>query len=485
MKGTMKRTLKTIAKVSAALFTILILAHATRAQVQVAPLAIPRAQFLSATGVPLAAGCVTFNATGTSTPQAIYADSGGVNQLANPLTLDAAGEADVWMSNTGYDITAYTGVNGQLCSVQLGSQLWQAKNKNPFSIINQGSNFIVASGTSDPAGVQGELNYRTDLACLRIFTSLWDCLATLTGTQTLQNKTLNNAAFTGTATGLVASSPQFTSPSIVGLTAGGIVVASGNPVNFENFTNDTVTGTTLNTLTKLKILGAGSTAVIAAITDIGGIEGVVVGGAGTSGLDVIQRSGQVLCVFDGATTVLDYVQISSSVAGNCHDTGSASYPTSGGQVIGRSLSTQVGAGTYLIELFGAEIRGVPATVASVNLTAQAANIASTPLFTPAANGFYRFSCYTVVTQAATTSSTLPQCQVLFNDADTNVAETQAVTTINTGNTLGALGGLNATNATPWLFAKSGVAISYQTSSYASSGATPMQYAVHVRLEGPF
>jgi hypothetical protein len=53
-------------------------------------------------------------------------------------------------------------------------------------------------------------------------------------------------------------------------------------------------------------------------------------------------------VFDGATIAGDYVQISSTVAGDCHDAG-ASLPT-GGQILGRVLSTNAAAGTYAMAI---------------------------------------------------------------------------------------------------------------------------------------
>src|SRR5205823_6870216 len=101
-------------------------------------------------------------------------------------------------------------------------------------------------------------------------------------------------------------------------------------------TNDTTTGTTVNKLAKLT--GAPSKAVITATTDTAGAFGIVVGGAGTSGNAQIARLGTASCVFDGATTAGDYVQISSTTAGDCHDAG-ATFPTSGGQVLGQVLST--------------------------------------------------------------------------------------------------------------------------------------------------
>jgi len=70
-------------------------------------------------------------------------------------------------------------------------------------------------------------------------------------------------------------------------------------------------------------------------------------GAGTSGNAQIAKEGQASLAFDGATTAGDYVQISSTTAGDGHDTGAATCPSSG-QVIGKVLSTNGGAGTYTI-----------------------------------------------------------------------------------------------------------------------------------------
>ena len=117
--------------------------------------------------------------------------------------------------------------------------------------------------------------------------------------------------------------------------------------------NAASTGTTTSTLTKLT--GAPSTAVIATAGDTGGVVGVTTAGAGTVGNATIQIAGSVSCVFDGATTAGDYVQISATTAGNCHDAG-ATYPTSG-QVAGRVLSTNGAGGTFTIDLFPAEIKG--------------------------------------------------------------------------------------------------------------------------------
>lgn len=312
------------------------------AQVPVAPMEIPRAQFLNATGQPLAAGCINFFAAGTSTPQAIYADNTGIAQLSNPLTLDSAGEASVWMSNVAYRIVANTGVVGQPCSSALGTQLWVEDNKNIFAILTSGFNYIVASGTVDPSGSAGMLAYRSDIPCFRGFTTIWDCFATLAGVQTLTNKTLVNPVISSSS-GAVLSSPNING-----------TVVTGSPATYLVMANDLVTGTTLNKLAKINPAGLAGFAILPLITDTGGMTGIVVAGAGNTGNATIQQNGSTSCIFDNAVTSGDYAQISPTVAGDCHDSGIA-YP-SGGQVLGRVLATNVAAGTYPIDLFGPEIK---------------------------------------------------------------------------------------------------------------------------------
>ncbi|MGD0512763.1 MAG: hypothetical protein ABSA29_05635, partial [Terriglobales bacterium] len=116
--------------------------------------------------------------------------------------------------------------------------------------------------------------------------------------------------------------------------------------------NSATTGTTLSKLAK--VTGSPATAIIASTSDTSGMIGVVVDGAGTTGNVQIARGGQASCVFDGATAAGDYVQISSTVGGDCHDAG-ASYPGIG-QILGRVLSTNTGAGTFAMLVAGGEIQ---------------------------------------------------------------------------------------------------------------------------------
>lgn len=182
-----------------------------------------------------------------------------------------------------------------------------------------------------------------------------------TGLTTLTSNTI----YKGNGTGALAVSA---------LTDNGTNVLTSEPIDLTSksvlseIANASSTGTTVNKLAKLT--GAPSTAVIAATTDTSGIIGIVVDGAGTSSNAQIAVKGQASCIFDGATTAGDYVQISGTTAGDCHDTGAATYPASG-QVLGRVLSTNASGGTYNMTLFGAEIQagGGGTGITGVTLTA--------------------------------------------------------------------------------------------------------------------
>jgi len=171
------------------------------------------------------------------------------------------------------------------------------------------------------------------------------------GTQAAASDLSNG--ITGSGLVVLATGPTLTTPTISGALGGNLDLGTANAVVIE-VANASVTGTTVNKLVKLT--GAPSTAVTAATTDTSRILGIVTGGAGTTGNAQIATDGIASCVFDGATTAGDYVQISSVLAGDCHDAGSTR-PTSG-QVLGMVLSTHGTGGTYAMTVV-ADHMGVP------------------------------------------------------------------------------------------------------------------------------
>lgn len=123
--------------------------------------------------------------------------------------------------------------------------------------------------------------------------------------------------------------------------------------------------------------------------------------------------------------------------------------------------------------------GVAALVATIDATTQAANIGAATLYAVPAAGFYRVSIYITITQAATTSSTMPSTTIAYTDGNSGTnAHSTTTTATAAGNSVTA----SFAQASYVLYAKASTNITYATASYASSGATPMQYALRIRVE---
>ena len=354
-----------IAIILAAFAMILLFPIFAQAQVPVALLPNPRITFFDGNGLALQNGCIAFYNAGTSTPAPIYSDFTGTFQLPNPLTLDSSGSATVWLANQSYKVVASTGVSGQTCASSPGIQLWVVDNVSAYQIINQAQNIFLAGATSDPAGVAGELAYRTDLGKVRFFSTLWDSVVGETTPATLTNKTVNITANTLTCTPNTAglflrddgtklqcvSIGTFDLPSVL------------NPDTIENFyTNNPTTGTVFSSLAKIApgpFYGVQTTTT----ADTGGVLGICVANCTTAGnAEIAVMSNGIACNFDAAPTVAgDYVTISSTNAGACHDAGAA-YPST--QVLGRVLNT----GTSIMILFPAEQHGGSGSAYPANTT---------------------------------------------------------------------------------------------------------------------
>jgi hypothetical protein len=301
------------------LFLLLLFAAPLEAQISVALAPSVHPQFLTTTGQPLSGGFIFTYQAGTSIRQDTYTDNTGVIINAWPIPLDATGapsngstQTGIWLANLSYKICAYNAAS---------VQQWCTDNVSAYQILNGVQNIIFGSVTSDPSGMAGEIGYRSDLGCFRGYTTFWDCFVTYTGIQTLTNKTLVSPILTGS----VVNAPLVT-PSVNGVTE------TGQPSTYLTLANAIVTGTTINTLTKMN----GATAVISSAGDTGGAVGITTAGAGTTGSATIQQNGFGSCVFDNATTAGDYVQISPTIAGNCHDVGAV--PPSTG-IVGRVTVT--------------------------------------------------------------------------------------------------------------------------------------------------
>jgi hypothetical protein len=187
----------------------------------------------------------------------------------------------------------------------------------------------------------------------------------------------------------------------------------------------TSNSSTINLLQRLTTVSSASRAVDATTSDVTGLIGIASSTQAPGSTVLVTVYGTASCAFDGATTAGDYVQASTTVAGNCRDVG-ASYPATN-QVLGFVLSSNGAAGAYTLFLFGVEIRGNAAAVSSVfgrtgTVTANSGDYSvaqitgAAPLASPTFTG-----TVTIPTAAVTTFSGTPN----FSGAATGVTASTA------------------------------------------------------------
>lgn len=112
-------------KIFRILFAVMALSLPSLAQTY-ALMPIPRQCFNSPSGVPLSGGMLFSYAAGTSTPQATYADYTGTIQNTNPVVLDSAGCAQIWISPNVYKFELQD---------SLGSSLWVTDNVSDLGLL--------------------------------------------------------------------------------------------------------------------------------------------------------------------------------------------------------------------------------------------------------------------------------------------------------------------------------------------------------------
>ena len=121
--------------------------------------------------------------------------------------------------------------------------------------------------------------------------------------------------------------------------------------NYQSFLpqplpNDPGTGTGVGLLATQTSSG---NAVTISTTTAYGIIGPCQSGCGTANTAILANDGVGVCVFDNGTNSGDVVVPSTTVAGNCHDTGSTS-PSPWLTQVGNAVSTNASAGTYSLRI---------------------------------------------------------------------------------------------------------------------------------------
>jgi len=158
------------------------------AQTSVKPMTSPKMQFfgtVSSVGQPLAGGCVWTYAAGTTNPLASYTDATGTVQNANPVILDSAGSANIWLGPSVYKIAVYSsgGTNCATGTLQL-------------TVDNFPGNVFSSSGAVFPGSSSGTTTVKASATASGTLTlpAATDTLVGKATTDTLTNKTLTGAS---------------------------------------------------------------------------------------------------------------------------------------------------------------------------------------------------------------------------------------------------------------------------------------------------
>lgn len=292
----------------------------------------PRLQFFDGNGQVLAGGLLYSFAAGTNTQLATYSSSlGTVNP--NPIVLDSSGYADVWLANN----TAY-----KLCLADSNNvQLWCIDNiKN--AVISQASDILGLFGgaCSSSTFLRGDGICVTPLGGGNVSTTglTTGRIPYANGATTLVNGPFISKPLTNSALGTnlqyleVSLSPWI---GALDMGAGGVAGLAWEVLDGNGPANGAY-------LYRLDPVGR---AVLASTSDTSVPVYVALGD--DNGLAQLFISGNAYCLFDNSEIIGDYVTASSTVAGKCHDAGSAPPPTTFVVGIATSAAGEVALYPYL------------------------------------------------------------------------------------------------------------------------------------------
>jgi hypothetical protein len=439
-----------------------------KAKAQVTLMPNPHMQFFDSSGAPLASGCVFTYAAGTTTPLATFTDSSGLFQNRNPVILDGGGFATIYLSTATYKIAVFK-AGGVNCAS--GAQVWMQDNVTASQFLSLPFIQFVGQST-EPPNSPGELYYNTAFQRLRFSNGNWDTIPTDNSIDTLTNKKLTQGTNTfhcqtdtlgfyfrddGTQLSCSAIQPQD---------------VLGSSVSIPNCS---VTGTVAFAPAILSNAAGSVCAVVAPAATTSGIIGFCFNNCGTTGQGIILQQGQSNCLFDNATTAGDYVQLSNTANGQCHDAGTS--PPIGVQTLGR-VSQSVPLGNSAIVTLG--ILGSISQSGVVFSTAPAATtvaIGSTLIAVPLVTATFRISLYATQSALGASCASNPTVNAFVTFQDPNAAAPQTVqfgSWLITGN--GTVGTIpiasGGTQGSLTFRSKAGVAMQYSTTYTSLTSCSP-------------
>lgn len=312
---------------------LLLLPCIAKAQVQPAPY-LP-VQYLDNNGRPLAGGCLFTAAAGTNTPLATFKDYLGTILNSNPVILDSAGRAYIFLSSSSYRFTLKT-AGGTNCSS--GVQLWTVDGVNPSAnSILASNNVWTGTNTWQAASVfNGTVNFTSGFTSSGpanlngggAMLGSWTGSPTFTGTPNFSGGFM---ATTGTFSGQITSTVAPGTPPFVVASQTEVTNLNANylegcdwpsPCPLGAVAPSSIDGTTINAHTAFAINGSTPQ------TDIVGTDTTLLSAGTVTGL------GKTLCVDaqGGAGT-------GGCITANLTQIESMSYCASGCDVTGTPCTT--------------------------------------------------------------------------------------------------------------------------------------------------
>lgn len=103
----------------------------------------PKIQFFDLNGNPLSGGLLYTYAAGTTTPLSTFTDAGGLTPNANPIILNARGEANIWLGSSLYFLTL---------ADSSGSVIWTVDNVGGLITQTQLNNYVTLATLASSSG---------------------------------------------------------------------------------------------------------------------------------------------------------------------------------------------------------------------------------------------------------------------------------------------------------------------------------------------
>ena len=314
----------------------LIFLFGSTAYAQVALMPFTKSQFFDNNGRPCA-GCKLFTyQAGTTTPLVSYHDSAGVIPNTNPVVMDSAGRADVWLTAVAYKLIMQNSVGVTLWSEDnissanntlLGlNNIWTGTNTwNNSAIFNASVTFNSGFTSSGPNNMSGGGILSGTFTGTPVFSGVPSFSSGFTSTTGTFSGQIISTLTTGTAPLVIASTTQ-----VANLNAGLLNGCTwAIPCALGSTTPNTIAATTANIGTSL-VLNGSTPQVGVQGSDVHLMSsGTIAGGAGTNVcLDANSGLTTSSCGI-GASKIqaVTYCAAGCTVTGTPCTTGSSSFDT--------------------------------------------------------------------------------------------------------------------------------------------------------------